>query len=522
MANYNINSRLYNGKDVDNILNKNIINKSTIYKFSNFTSIMFFLLVLVNYSLSHGTENKAVYPRLNYFEAEKFINRKWAIKKALTYTRKKPALVLGVVKGDINDEFKIANVRCKIEDNKIVQLDNICSNKSDYLGFGNRQYAIFAIVTEKRNAYGNIVFLSDTIYVYSSDINSLTQDILYDRGMFAKRDNLSQVEVIACDTNNVIDMNSMFAYCSNLTELNLSSFNTENVTNMYWMFAHCSKLTNLDLSSFNTNKVTNMSRMFFNCYSLTNLNISNFNTTKVTDMNWMFYNCSSLTNLDLSNLKTDNVEDMSYMFYNCSSLTNIIFPNNFNTNKVTNMSCMFQNCSSLTNINLSSFNTINVTDMLGMFCNCSSLTELNLSNFNTDKVTKMNGMFCDCKSLTNLDLSSFNTNKVTNMSNMFKNCNSLTSIKFTDKFNTNNATKMYCMFFQCFTEQQPSTLICKASTIKKITDKNASCLTITNENENKEEINEILNNNPEQVYTCSVERVGENSQITAVEEYQQQ
>ena len=38
----------------------------------------------------------------------------------------------------------------------------------------------------------------------------------------------------------------------------------------------------------------------------------------------------------------------------------------------------------------------------------------------------------------------------------------------------------------------------------------------------KAEINDKLNGNPEQVYTCSVERVGENSQITAVEEYKQQ
>ena len=46
MANYNINRRLYNGKGENNISNNNIINRSTIYKFSNFTSIMFFLLVI--------------------------------------------------------------------------------------------------------------------------------------------------------------------------------------------------------------------------------------------------------------------------------------------------------------------------------------------------------------------------------------------------------------------------------------------------------------------------------------------
>ena len=135
MANYNINSRLYNGKGENNISNNNTINKSNIYKFSNFTGIMFLLLVLVNYSLSHGSENEVfVFPRHNYpNKATKFINLNWAKNKKAHATRQRPpALVLEVVEGNINDKFKIANVRCKIEDNKIVQLDNIISLNSDY------------------------------------------------------------------------------------------------------------------------------------------------------------------------------------------------------------------------------------------------------------------------------------------------------------------------------------------------------------------------------------------------------
>ena len=312
MANYNINSRLYNGKGENNISNNNTINKSNIYKFSNFTGIMFLLLVLVNYSLSHGSENKVfVFPGLNYFEASKLTNRNWAKNKEGDTTKKPPAFALEVVKGNINDKFKIANVRCKIEDNKIVQLDNISSLNIDYLGFGKKKYAIFAIITKEKNRDGHIVF-SDNIYVYSSDINSLTHDIpYYDRGIFSNKNNLSQdipyydrciltsknnalsqVKVIACDTHNVIDMNSMFYNCNSLTILDLSKFNTSNVTDMSLMFYKCSSLKELNLSNFNTSKVENMNWMFAGCSSLTELDLSNFNTNKVTNMIYnMFANC---------------------------------------------------------------------------------------------------------------------------------------------------------------------------------------------------------------------------------------
>ena len=309
MANYNINSRLYNGKGENNI-------SSNIYKFSNFTGIMFLLLVLVNYSLSHGTENEVfVFPSHNYPKATKFINLNWAKNKARDTRQRPPALVLEVVEGNINDKFKIANVRCKIDDNKIVQLDNIFSLNSDYLGFGKKKYAIFAIIT-KEKINGDIVF-SDNIYVYSSDINSLTHNIHSDRGIFSNRNNLSQVKVIACNTDNVTNMGDMFNGCKSLTILNLSKFNTNNVTNMFCMFSGCSSLKELDLSNFNTNTVKDMSGMFYNCSSLTNLDLSKFNTSNVTNMRGMFYNCSNLTELDLSSFNTSNVTNMRGMFYNC-------------------------------------------------------------------------------------------------------------------------------------------------------------------------------------------------------------
>ena len=168
--------------------------------------------------------------------------------------------------------------------------------------------------------------------------------------------------------------------------------------------------------------------------------------------------------------------------------------------EIKNMNSMFCNCSSLKKLDLSNFNTKNVTDMSYMFYNCSSLTSIKFpDNVNSSNVTDMSCMFYDCSNLKELDLSNFNTDKVINMLGMF---------------------------YNCFKEEQPSTLICTASTIRKITDNgNDSCLTITNENEKNNKINDILNkDNKWKVYTCTVERVGneDNPQIIEVEEYQLQ
>ena len=145
----------------------------------------------------------------------------------------------------------------------------------------------------------------------------------------------------------------------------------------------------------------------------------------------------------------------------------------------------------------------NITNMGSMFCYCENLLSLDLSNFNTKKVTNMSNMFYYCSKLTVLDLSNFNTTKVTNMYGMFSWCISLTNLNLSN-FNTENVTNMSYMFYKCF--QNKATLICQASTIKKITDKedkNYSYLKFVN-NGVKNDIEN--NNNPGKVYTCSVER----------------
>ena len=188
--------------------------------------------------------------------------------------------------------------------------------------------------------------------------------------------------------------------------------------------------------------------------------------------------------------------------------------------EIKNMNSMFYNCSSLKELDLSKFNTDKVTDMSYMFNDCVNLLSLDLSNFNTVNVKDMFGMFYNCRSLTILDLSKFNTSNVTDMSYMFNNCSSLNNLDLS-KFNTTNVTDMSYMFDKCFKEEQPSTLICQASTIQKITDDGGSCLIIPNKINN--EIKKTIandNNNIWKVYKCSVKRVGDNPEITKVEEYQ--
>ena len=96
---------------------------------------------------------------------------------------------------------------------------------------------------------------------------------------------------------------------------------------------------------------------------------------------------------------------------------------------------------------------------------------------------------------------------------MFGNCSNLTKLDLSS-FTTVNVTYMRNMFYYCF--QNKATLICKASIIKKTTNKVDSCLTIEND-----DIKSTLNNNLVKIYKCSVKRKKKeiNPKITDVEEY---
>ena len=368
----------------------------------------------------------------------------------------------------IDDENIIENKLDQNDDYIMVYKDRNGNHKAyqnkaeDHLKLGDKKYALFEIKTKE----------GDTVYLYCSDVGSSSLNV----GIFKNKPHIS-ISVIACDTENVRDMNSMFNECKNLKEINFgNNFNTSNVNDMRSMFANCISLAEIDLTNFKTKNVTNMRNMFYNCSNLKELDLTNFDTENVTDMNSMFYNCSSLkeinfgntfntsnvknmmnmfyncrslTEIDLKIFNTENVTDMECMFFTCKSLKKINFGNTFKTSQVTNMKYMFYNCSSLTGIDLIKFNTTAVKDMRGMFEVCSSLTELDLKNFDTKNVTNMEGMFYTCKSLKKINFgNTFNTSQVTNMRNMFYNCSSLKELNL-KSFNTTKVKDMYGMFSEC-------------------------------------------------------------------------
>ena len=240
-------------------------------------------------------------------------------------------------------EGKDNNFKIKIQD-----------GKEDELNLREEKYALFEIKTQKE----------ETVYLYCSDVESIKYYYWFN-GIFEGTTHIS-ISVIACDTENVTNMESMFYYCSSLKKINFgNNFNTTNVTNMAYMFYKCSNLIKLDLK--------------------------NFDTTNVEDMGYMFSGCSSLTELDLQNFKTTHVWNMGFMFSGCSNLKNLKFGKDFKTKNVMYMQDMFSGCSSLKELDLKNFNTTKVwNNMRKMFYNCNNLTDLKFGdNFNITKVTDM-------------------------------------------------------------------------------------------------------------------------------------
>ena len=231
----------------------------------------------------------------------------------------------------------------------------------------------------------------------------------------------------------------MFYNCTNLTSVDLSACDTSAVTNMEDMFLRCNSLVSLNLSGWNTSNVTDMSGMFEKCSSLVSLDLSGFDMSNVTDIYAMFEDCSSLTALEVSNWRTDNVTSMGRLFLHCSQLSSLDV-SGWNTSNVTGMSAMFTGCSKLTSLDLSQWNTSKVTKMgqtnyaYGMFEDCTSLTFLDVSGFDTSHVTNMYDMFEGCRSLTFLDLSSFDTRAVEDMNRIFAGCAKLKEVVLGENF----------------------------------------------------------------------------------------
>lgn len=171
---------------------------------------------------------------------------------------------------------------------------------------------------------------------------------------------------------------------------------------LYGEYAKRADLTHLNLSGLDTARATKMDRMFDECTGLVWLNLSGFDTSQVTGMSGMFNGCESLQELDLSSFDTSKVKTMWCMFHRCKSLKKLDL-SGFDTSAVTDMSVMFRGCSSLESLNVSSFRTSAVTRMTEMFSGCENLTELDLSSFDFSRAAT-NMMLSGCRRLTVLYL----------------------------------------------------------------------------------------------------------------------
>ena len=242
--------------------------------------------------------------------AKELVNKDW-------YNAKKNKPVLKIFIKEENGVFKDNEnkVSFKLEGNNNPKIAYLNGN-DDPLKLSDKKYAFFEIKTITNN----------TGYLYCSDVESGG----INEGIFTYMGHIN-ISVIACDIENVMNMNSMFCQCYGLEKLDLQNFNTTGVTNMREMFALCSNLTELNIQSFNTINVTDMRYMFAECSSLTKLNIQSFNTSNVTNMDGMFSRCSGLENLNLNNFNTEKVTNMRCMFLVCISLGKLEFGKNFNT-----------------------------------------------------------------------------------------------------------------------------------------------------------------------------------------------
>ena len=228
--------------------------------------------------------------------AKELVNKDWFKAK-----KNKPVLKIfikeenGVFK---DNENKVLFKLDKNDNSKIKNQDEA----QDPLKLSDQKYALFEIKTQEE----------ETVYLYCSDIESGR----INEGIFTHMGHIN-ISVIACDIENVRNMNSMFCHCYSLEKLDLQNFNTTGVTNMREMFALCSNLTELNIQG-----------MFSRCSGLENLNLNNFNTEKVTNMRCMFLVCISLGKLEFGkNFNTTEGTNVEYMFRGCQS-----FPDEIRSN----------------------------------------------------------------------------------------------------------------------------------------------------------------------------------------------
>lgn len=136
-------------------------------------------------------------------------------------------------------------------------------------------------------------------------------------------------------------MRLLFGECSALTDVDLSAVDTADIVNMSYMFYNCTALKSVDLSLLDTGSVTTLRGFYSGCTSLNAADFSSFDTSKVTDLSYLFYNCSALKAVDLSAFDTRSVTEIRAMFSGCTRLSGLTGYENWNTSSLLNMSFAF-------------------------------------------------------------------------------------------------------------------------------------------------------------------------------------
>jgi len=83
-----------------------------------------------------------------------------------------------------------------------------------------------------------------------------------------------------------------------------------------YMFAKCENIINIDLTNFKSENIENMEYMFYYCKNLKNINLLSLKTENVKNMSYMFYGCNNIKNLDIYSFENKNNIDMSNIIEN--------------------------------------------------------------------------------------------------------------------------------------------------------------------------------------------------------------
>jgi len=215
----------------------------------------------------------------NIFAAEDFKNidedAKKIVNKAWFRNKKQENFVLKLFsKTENGNKYKSKDgIQIELEvkeDNKTVI--NISEEIKDKLKTDTGKWALFEIKYKEKGAAED-----KFVYLYCSDIESVSIDATSLYGMFQEKTNILNISVLACDTSSVTNMSFMFEDCYRLENLDLSNFDTKNVEKMQFMFGVCKNLKNLNVQNFSIKSISSLCFIFFADEELKEIDLSEWN-----------------------------------------------------------------------------------------------------------------------------------------------------------------------------------------------------------------------------------------------------